>query len=379
VALGVRGPVLEAVHDRAEIEARFGDRLTQYQRDAVRSLACSAWKWPFVFWLVGSLIALLLVVISIQLLKKQLQLSSACAFLACLAAAAYSARRLWLVWRELGQIQAASDELNRFLSLQVVHEDDSRRANLQRVTQRAELEHVTLEDSRGRRLLEDLSISFQPGDLTGIVSNQPLQSLALAEMLIGFGRPSSGRMLVDGWLLSDLQSHSLTSNSHWVADDGALLTGTISQNIIGSQIGKDLHQAIEQAGLRPLISRLPDGVNTLITQDDDRLREDDAFRIAIARGLTRQASVYVVIEPGRINDAAVEAESLAAIRQLVGDDRICIVLPERIGTIRACERIAYIHDHKLVDVGPHADLIQRNELYRHYIYLRFNRFSTEAE
>ncbi len=86
VSLALRGPLLESVHLQSEIERRFNEQLNLYRRDAIKSLTSSSWKTPVVALLLGILACLLIFVMAVQLLQKNIQLSSAVAFLCCLAA-----------------------------------------------------------------------------------------------------------------------------------------------------------------------------------------------------------------------------------------------------------------------------------------------------
>jgi ABC-type transport system involved in cytochrome bd biosynthesis fused ATPase/permease subunit len=295
----------------------------------------------------------------------------------CLMGATVSAVRLERTVRELKLVESAADELNRFLSLVAEQPHDEELKELVRINEQVELEHVTLQDSNGRKLLEDVSVVFKPGQLIGVVASQPLQAHALVELLMGFGRPVSGRMLVDGDLIANLKSHSLTNCAHWVASDGAIVTGSVLENLrktTGAVGDEALHAALTAARLKMAIQKLPDETLTLITPDDDRLSADEAFRIGLARAALRGASVVVVEEPELRAEAEVEEESLEAICSLVNPQTITIVLPQRLLTLRQCDVVIMLHNHRIADAGRHAELLQRNELYRHLNYLRFNPF-----
>ncbi len=372
VNLAIRGPILEAVHDQQDIQRRYDQQLSLYRRDAVRSLTSSAWKTPVVALFLGGLACLLMFVMAVQLLQQTLQLPSAIAFLFCLAAAVFSARRIMQVRRDSRQVTTAIEELNRFLSNVVSKPENEHAVELPRISRSAVLEHVILQDSRGRKLLEDVSVTFEPGTLIGIVSNQPLEARALVEMLLGFGQPSSGRMLIDGHTLTDLKPATLTKAAHWVAADGSLLTGTVLENLAAG--GQNVQAAVQQLQIADLLGRLPEGLNTVITSDDDRLKADEAFRLGLARSSFSPASLIVIEEPDVAVEGSVEAKTLQAIQSLVRSDRFTLVLPKRLGTLRHCGKLIFVHQHKVLDVGSHAELIQRNDLYRHLSYMRFNPF-----
>ncbi len=384
VTLSLRGPLLESVHDTAAIEKRFADQLQHYRRDAVRSLTSSAWKIPALLVVAGLLAGLFLFVIAVQILRSETSFSvpAAFSFSLCLGAAAISAHRLHRVWRDLQTIDTAAEELERFLALPVEEFNNDKLRAISHITAQAELEHVTVQDSSGRKLLENVSVVFKPGRLIGVLASQPLQSHALVELLMGLGRPVSGRMLVDGTVVTDLKPQSIAACAHWVARDGTLVAGSVRDNLLRDDprnANRDVDEAIAGARLTETVQQLPDGLATIISPGDDRLTGDMAFRLAIARAALSEASVFVIEEPRVHYDASMEQQTLEAMRSLVSPRSITVVLPQRLLTLRQCDVIIALHDHTVADIGTHAELLQRNELYRHLNYLRFNPFRGLAE
>ncbi|MEO8268296.1 MAG: ABC transporter ATP-binding protein [Aureliella sp.] len=384
VALSLQGPLLESVHDTAAIEKRFEDQLSHYRQDAVRSLTSSSWRSPALLLVAGGLVCLFLFVIAVQVLRSETSFSvpAALTFSLCLAAAAVSAQRLFRCWRDLQSVESATDELEQFLALPVEEFDNKQLKSIAAVSRQVELEHVTVQDSRGRKLLENVSVGFKPGMLVGVLASGRLQSRALVELLMGFGRPVSGRLLFDGVDVTDLKPENIARCAHWVASDGALVAGTVQDNLLqpnARRSGSDLNQALSQAGLSELIDQLPDGLATLISPADDRLFGDGAFRLALARAALTKASMYVIEEPSAHYDVALEQQTFDAMHSLVGPAAFTIVLPQRLLTLRHCDLIIMLHDHAVVDTGTHAELLQRQELYRHLNYQRFNPFRGMAE
>lgn len=377
--LSLQGPLLDSVHHEQVIADQFATHLASYRRDATASLNTSAWRIPTVVFLSGGLAALFALVLSVQILASDSPrtMASVLPFALCLGGAAVSAYRLDRINRDFKLVETAAEELDRFLGLPIVEQSEENLHELKRITQHVELEHVTLQDTHGRRLLDDVSVVFEPGKLVGVVSSQALQSRALVELLMGFGRPISGRMLLDGQQVTNLTPRSVKQCAHWVASDGALVTGSVLENLgrPGEPLpGERAGQVLAAARLTDCIGRLPDETMTLITPDDDRLQGDDPFRIGLGRASMRGASIVVIEEPVSQVEPSAEQQTLEAIRSLVSPQAITIVLPSRLATLRACDVVIMLHEHRILDTGSHADLLQRNELYRHLNYLRFNPF-----
>lgn len=379
VDLCLKGPLLASVHDEHELERRVSEQLTHYRSDAFRSLASSAWKTPILLVSLGGLACLFLFVIAVQVLRTEIGFTVAAGFtfFLCIVSGAISAVRIQRTLREVKTVENAAEELERFLAIPVPGTNGDDLKVIERVQSHAELDHVTLQDSRGRKLLEDVSAVFRQGQLIGVVASHNLQARALVELLMGFGRPVGGRMLVDGQLVTDLDPESLMRCAHWVAADGAVVTGSVRDNLLGNCTASsemDVNDAIREARVYDAIAELPDGLATIISPGDDRLTADVPFRIGVARANLCGASVVVVEEPEERFDNEAEERTLEAIRSLVKHSSITVVLPQRLSTLRSCDVVLMLSDHKIADSGTHAELLQRNELYRHLNYLKFNPF-----
>ncbi len=375
----LKGPLLESVHAEQEIDSHFDEQISNYRSEAVKSLSNSAWKVPLIIAVVGVLGCLFLFIVAVQVLQPAatISIAGAVTFLLAGVGAAISAVRLQRSARELQQVEHAAEELRDFLSLPVEQFGGTNLKSITRIAQQAELDHVTLQDSSGRKLLENVSVTFKPGSLIGIVSSERLQAQALVELLMGYGRPVSGRMLIDGTLVSDLTPESMSNCSLWVSADGPLITGTVQDNLsrrTGDYASLDINQILRASKAMDVVQRLPDGLATLITPGDDRLTEDAAFRLGIARANLRSPSVVVIEEPDKHVDAATEQDSLEAICSLIKPTSITVLMPHRLLSLRQCDSVLLLHEHKVVDIGTHSELLQRCDLYRHLNYVRFNPF-----
>ena len=381
ISMCLKGPLLESVHAEQEIDQHFSEQIANYRSEAVKSLSNSAWKVPLIIAVVAILGCLFQFIVAVQVLRPEstVSIAGSVTFLLAGVGAAISAVRLQRSARELSQVENAAEELKSFLSLPVekFNGTELKLKSITRVTNQAELDHVTLQDSSGRKLLENVSATFRPGSLIGIVSSERLQAQALVELLMGYGRPVSGRLLIDGILVSDLTPESLSNCALWVSTDGPLITGTVQDNLsrrTGDYAALDINEILRASKAMDIVQRLPDGLATLITPGDDRLTEDAAFRLGIARANLRSPSVVVIEEPEKHVDAKTEQDTVEAICSLVKPTSITVLLPHRLLTLRQCDSVLLLHDHKVVDFGTHTELLQRCELYRHLNYVRFNPF-----
>ncbi len=327
--------------------------------------------------LAGLLSCLFVFLVSIQILRAEnhLTLAGCLTFLLSCAGVALSAIRLQRSGRELRSVQTATEDLLRFLVLPADLLPVLANKQPKAVDQLVELDHVTVLDSHGRKLLENVSARFEPNRLIGIVATQRLQASALMELLLGIGRPVSGRMLIDQVAVADIDPLAMRRLSIWVSDTGPLITGSVESNLIGSGgivQPAGIMDALRSAKALEAVQRLPDAVATLITPGDDRFLPDTPFRLGIARALLRSAPIIVMEEPGGRVDSKIEQETIEAIRAAVSQQSIAVVLPQRLNTLRQCDQVILLHEHQVADVGTHAELLQRSDLYRHLNYVRFS-------
>jgi ABC-type multidrug transport system fused ATPase/permease subunit len=236
------------------------------------------------------------------------------------------------------------------------------------------LEHVTLKDSNGSKLLEDISATFRPGQLTAVLSTSRQDAESMGELLLGFGSPISGRILWDGTLSADLSAKELRSRCIWVAANGPLLSGTIRENLTVHvrAMPEDLVTALKKSGSYESIFELPESIDTLVSASDDRFKGDTAFRIGIARAILAKASLCVAYEPSGPVKPTDESQTLESLKQLTSQNTAVVVLAQRMITLREADQIIVLHQHRVAAIGKHGDLLENSDLYRHLNYTMFS-------
>ncbi len=179
-------------------------------------------------------------------------------------------------------------------------------------------------------------MDMEPGKLVAIIGSDRLQARAVAEILLGFGRPSSGRILLDGVNTIDVDPLALRGTSAWIGPDGPLIAGTLEDNLHQRKSASlvELTEAVRDAGVYDAIQNLSDGLTTLVSPHDDRLKPDYLFRLGIARTLVKNPTLVVAEEPTARVLPQVEAETLEALHQMTRRGMFVVVLPNRLTTLR---------------------------------------------
>lgn len=244
-----------------------------------------------------------------------------------------------------------------------------------------EFDEVTvMHPTTGIKLLNDVSFKVKAGQRIGIVGSEHDEQIAFVSLIPRFLDPKAGKVKLDGrdakWLTHD----SLRAQIGVVLQQHLVFNDTVANNIGCGDPSYSLPQIIEAAKLahvHQFIQKLPYGYETPIGELGHSLRPGEQFRIALARAILRDPSVYIIEEPkDHFDEITKDLLDDTLARVLPGTT--VIFLPHRMSTLRDCDLIFLLHQGKLAAIGNHRELINTNELYRHLYYLEFNPFAEQA-
>lgn len=372
-------PLLAFVHDQEDTKLSYEGYLNSYRNSQLQLAEGGTWKSPTMLLTCAVLTAFLIIVVSIRLLDESSGLHFGELFILCMSTilSVASLHRFQRAFRRYKLAEPAADRLASYLEQATLINNQPNRIVPSMISKDIVLDHVTIKNSSGQKLLEDISSTIKLGQLTAVVASQSVQASAFAELIFGFGRPASGRILVDGVDSTDLDLSAIRNFSLWAAARGPLVHGTIEENLwpVGSPSASvDLMDLAKRMHVSDAILNLPDGLSTFVTPNEDRLLPDSLFRIGLMRGLVKKRSLIVAQEPKVRVKSTTEAETLDALLQLKSADTMLVVLPQRLSTLRAADQIIVIHDYKVAGIGTHAQLLEKSEIYRHLNYMQFSPF-----
>jgi ABC-type multidrug transport system fused ATPase/permease subunit len=369
--------LLESIDQRANTESLFRGQVENFHRAHFRIADEESLRSPWLLSCITLLGALLLFVLSIRVLEpnSELHVGNVVALIGSVVVSVSCLFQLNRGIRKRISASVAVDKLVQFLSLPTVTADVESGATLSTTLKSAVIwEHVVFRDSNRNRLLDDVSLALYPKTMTAIVSLDQGTAQAFSEMMLGFGKPTSGRILIDGVNLIDLDSSSLRRNALLINDRGPLLDGTVEENLLAGvkkDATMDLIAIAREAHVAEGILNLADGLGTVLSSNDERLPPDHLYRLGIARALIRKPAIVVAIEPKNRVSAQEENDSLLALKNLTSRGAMVIVVPERLSTLRSADQIIMFHEGRVVANGTHQKLLEESELYRHFNYVRF--------
>tara|TARA_X000000950_G_scaffold272307_1_gene354664 strand:+ start:10908 stop:12890 length:1983 start_codon:yes stop_codon:yes gene_type:complete len=282
-----------------------------------------------------------------------------------------NARLAGKYWIDLQRNVAAVRRV--FFFIDYTSELDSQSAPLPPIKNSVELADVSYAYPDGRQVLNNVSLSLPLGELVAIVGPTGAGKTTLAYLLPGYIKPETGRISFDDIDLADVGVDEIRKQVTYVFQEHMLLSESIRDNLLLANPEATTAQMLEAcrvAGAMDFIEQLPDGIDTVIGKGGDTLSVGQKQRLSIARGIVRQTPILVLDEPTAALDPKTENALVDALRN-AAKGRLVVVIAHRLSTIREADRIIFLEQGRIRDVGNHATLMaDPSSAYRRFVELQ---------
>ena len=238
-------------------------------------------------------------------------------------------------------------------------------AELSDVKGSVELRHAVFSYVPDKRLIEDLSLTVQPGQRIAIVGPTGCGKTTLINLLMRFYDVDGGEIDVEGTDIRKLTRRSLRASYGMVLQDTWLRSGTIRENIcMGKPDATDgeMIAAAKAAHADSFIRRLPDGYDTVITEDGGSLSQGQKQLLCITRVMLCLPPMLILDEATSSIDTRTELHIQAAFARMM-QGRTSFIVAHRLSTIREADVILVMKDGHIVEQGRHAELLRKNGFY----------------
>ena len=266
---------------------------------------------------------------------------------------------------ELFAALSAAERVFALLDQEEESADGETAAVLTDVQGRVELEQVSFGYDPGKTILHDLSMEARPGELIAIVGPTGAGKTTIINLLMRFYDVNSGQIRVDGHSVQELTRSSLRGAYAMVLQDTWVFSGTIFQNIAYGKEGatrEEVVAAAKAARIHPFIMRLPQGYDTVISEDGGNISKGQKQLLTIARAMLYDARMLILDEATSNVDTGTEREVQKAMRELM-TGKTCFVIAHRLSTIQNADNILVVNHGDVVEQGTHDALMAKKGFY----------------
>jgi ATP-binding cassette subfamily B protein len=208
-------------------------------------------------------------------------------------------------------------------------------------------------------VLRGINLRIAPGESVAFVGPTGAGKSTMAKLVTRFYDPTSGSVSIDGHDLREVTFSSLRSQLGVVPQEPFLFAGTIRDNLVFARPGAseaDVDDAVDRVGLRDLIERLPDGLDTVVHERGQSLSAGERQLLALARAFLAHPRVLVLDEATSNLDLQSETTIEHALDAVL-ENRTAILIAHRLSTAKRADRIVVIDHGAIVEMGSHEELV----------------------
>jgi ATP-binding cassette subfamily C protein len=217
------------------------------------------------------------------------------------------------------------------------------------------------------QVLHEVSLTIPKGKAVAFVGSSGAGKTTMVDLILGLLEPEEGKILLDGVNIQENLS-AWQRNIGYIPQSIYLADETLRSNIAFGLPGNDIDdakvmQAVKLAQLETMISRLPDGLDTIIGEHGTRLSGGQRQRVGIARALYHDPKVLIMDEATSALDNITEKQITNAIESLKGE-RTLIMIAHRLTTVKNCDTLYFMENGKIIQDGTYLDLVNSNIRFR---------------
>lgn len=237
------------------------------------------------------------------------------------------------------------------------------------------LKNVTFSYTKGKEILKNISIEANKGEVIAIVGPTGAGKTTIVNLLTKFYDIDSGEIFIDGKNINYITRESLRKSVAMVLQDTYLFSETVSENIRYGRLNasdEEIVKAAKMANAHQFIKQLPDGYNTILSDNGGNLSQGQGQLLAIARAILSNASILILDEATSSIDTRTEEHIQEAMLNLM-KGKTTFVIAHRLSTIKNADKILALKDGEIVECGTHDELISKNGFYANLYNSQFKK------
>ena len=274
---------------------------------------------------------------------------------------------------ELQSALAAAERVFGLIDAEPEPADSEDAKVLSQVSGDVMLEHVDFSYEPGKPIIRDFSLHAKPGSLTAIVGPTGAGKTTIINLLMRFYDIDAGGIYIDGQDIRQLTRSSLRKAYTMVLQDTWLFHGTIFENIAYGKPDATMEEVVraaKAAHIHSYISRLPQGYNTILSDNGTSISKGQKQLLTIARAMLLDAHMLILDEATSNVDTRTEEKIQAAMYKLM-EGKTCFVIAHRLSTIRSADHILVMNHGEVVEQGTHETLMAQKGFYAQLYHAQF--------
>ena len=247
--------------------------------------------------------------------------------------------------------------------------------NIDNIEGHVELRDVIFSYSNGKEILKNVSLEAKKGEVIAIVGPTGAGKTTIVNLLTKFYDIDSGEILIDGKNIDEITRESLRKTVAMVLQDTYLFSETVSENIRYGRLDASDEEVIEAAKMADahhFIKQLPQGYDTVLSDNGSNLSQGQRQLLAIARAILSNASILILDEATSSIDTRTEVLIQNAMLKLM-EGKTTFVIAHRLSTIKNADKILALKDGEIIESGTHDELLAKEGFYANLYNSQFKK------
>jgi ATP-binding cassette subfamily B protein len=260
---------------------------------------------------------------------------------------------------------AAAERVFALLDKAAEKQDSQDAATLSAINGQVQFENLQFGYEPDQIIIRDLNLKIHPGSLVAIVGPTGAGKTTIINLLMRFYDTDEGFIYIDEQEVRAIKRDDLRASFAMVLQDTWLFQGTIFENLAyGNEHAtrEQVIKAAKAARIHSFIERLPEGYDTVLSEEGTNISKGQKQLLTIARAMLLDARMLILDEATSNVDTRTERKIQAAMRELM-KDKTCFVIAHRLSTIENADLILVVDDGKIVEEGSHQELMARKGKY----------------